>query len=397
VALAAEIPDGTVLAKDNIDRLKDDTFMGQKISSLLTERMEWEVRNTNRKYPLVKAAEPAVDPKWTAATQKHSNAVKYDPQSREVSGYQAGLPFPAISESDPAAGEKIMWNSYYGATNASQDVRCNVWIVTTNSKGLEASQTWVFDRIRNRGRLGSEGSTTADAGDWLSKTLFVGVSPQDIKGTGTFTIRYDAAGKLEDQWAYIKSVRRTRRLTGNAWMDPVGSFDFLNDDIYVYNARPSQYKQNKLVGKRWMLVTINFAPKRNAGKAGTPEEFDYMELKEAPYWNVKLPYAAREVWVIEATPPAEHPYSKKVVYIDAKTYTAYRGESYDKRGEPWRASDFFFTGKTGKTTGIKYAYQESGVFVDFKARHATHFVNTCDLDTGEKPSRYTAETLETFQ
>lgn len=396
VVQAAELPEGSVVSKANIDKVKDDTFMGQKIADLLAERMDWELRNTNRKFTLTKAPEPKVAPKWTEASQKYSSAVRYNAITREVSGYQAGLPFPAINEGDSSAGEKIMWNYYFGATNYPGDLRCDVWFPTVSSKGFEASQFWLFDRIRNRGRLFGE-SSTLDESDWLTKTIFVGVAPQDIKGTGTFTIRYDAPAKLEDQWVYVKSARRTRRLTGNAWMDPVGSFDFLNDDIYIYNARPSQYKQNKLIGKRWILAATNFNPQRNAAKAGTAEEWAYMDMKEAPYWNVNIPMTPREVYIVEATPPAEHPYSKKVMYVDSKVFNIYRGEFYDKKGEFWRLGEFFFTSKVGKTTGVNYTNSDAGVYIDFKARHATHFVAPCTHDNGAKPARYSAEGLETFQ
>ena len=67
-------------------------------------------------------------------------------------------------------------------------------------------------------------------GSILSKTLFFVTAPYDMKGVGIFTVRYDLP-KLEDTWVYVKSVRRTRRLSGGAWMDPVDGLDMLNDEI----------------------------------------------------------------------------------------------------------------------------------------------------------------------
>jgi hypothetical protein len=268
--------------------------------------------------------------------------------------------------------------------------------MTFNSGGFESSQSWVFDRIRNRGLLGN--SSTIDSGDWISKTIFVGVSPQDIKGTGTFTVRYDAQGKLEDQFVYIKSARRVRRLSGNAWMDPVGGFDFLDDDIYVYNARPSQYLHNKLIGKRWILASVDINMKQDKSKAGTPEEWPIIDSKEVPHWNVVVPMTPREVWVVEGTPPNEHPYGKKVMYVDTKLYGIYRGEVYDKKGEPWRSIDFFFGPAIGKDSGIKYMWQTTGTFVDFKARHATFFATPSPvMDRGRSTNEYTPNALESYQ
>ncbi|MFB9123486.1 DUF1329 domain-containing protein [Paraburkholderia dipogonis] len=395
-AVAAELPSGTVVSKANLDQVKNDTFMGHTIASLLTDREVTEINNFNRKFQLVKSAEPVVDSKWSEATEKDSGDVKYDPKTREITGYKAGLPFPTINQSDPDAGEKIMWNYYYGSPSYPHDFFSNVSFLTFNSSGFESSQGWVFDRTRNRGRLG--GSTSADGGDWLSKTIFVGVSPQDIKGTGTFTTRYDVAGKLEDQFVYIKSARRVRRLSGNAWMDPVGGFDFLDDDLFVYNSRPSQYLSNKVIGKRWILAGVDTKLHRDSSKSGSAEEWPVIDSKDAPYWNAIVPMTPREVWVVECTPPSEHPYGKKIVYVDTKLYGIYRGEITDKKGEPWRAIDFYYGPLTGNRTGIKYISALLGTYVDFKAHHATFFATPdAVVDRERSVGDYSPNALESYQ
>ncbi|TCG02385.1 hypothetical protein BZM26_00615 [Paraburkholderia strydomiana] len=394
-ALAAELPAGTVISKANLDQIKNDTFEGHTIESLLTDRMVWEIRNSNVKIPLAKA-DASVDPNWKEATQKYSSSVQYDPKTRAVTGYKAGVPFPTISESDADAGEKVMWDYYYGSPTYPRDFYAHVAFVTFNSGGFEASQDWVFDRLRNRGRLGN--APTLDNDDWITKTIFVATSPQDIKGTGTFTTRYDVNGKLEDQFVYIKSARRVRRLSGNAWMDPVGGFDFLDDDIYVYNARPSQYVSNKLIGKRWILAGLDTKVQHDSSKSGTAGEWPNIDSKEAPYWNVVTPMTPREVYVIEATPPAEHPYGKKVVYVDSKLFIAYRGEVYDKKGEPWRTFMQSAGQVVGKKSGIKYMSPAIGTFVDYKAHHATDFfVVDPVFDRDRSGSDYAPNALESYQ
>jgi Protein of unknown function (DUF1329) len=396
-ALAAELSDGTVISKANLDQIKNDTFMGHTIGSLLTEKVEWQIRNTGLKMKLGKSKEPEFDPKYVESTKKYSDQVKFDPKTREVTGWVAGLPFPDISESDPDAGEKVMWNFYYGSPYP-RDIKKDVYFVTVNSSGYEATQHYIFDRLINKGRLG-EGKTVLGDPDVLTKTMLVAVEPQDIKGTGTFTVRYDvSASKLEDQFAYIKSARRIRRLTGNAWMDPVGGLDFLNDDIYAYNARPSQYKQNKLIGKRWILAAVDYKVTRNAAKAGTLEEWPIIDSSgPAPYWYQKMNYAPREVWVVEGTPPPEHPYSKKIVYVDTKIPAVYMAETYDKKGDFWRYIEYGYDQLTGQTTGINYMTPAGGEFIDFKAKHETQFIAPGVVDYGAKWGQYTPEALEALQ
>jgi hypothetical protein len=396
-ACAAELPDGTVISKANLDQIKNDTFMGHTIASLLTEKVEWQVRNTGLKMPLGRAEEPVFDPKHIEATKKYSGQVKYDPATREVTGWVAGLPFPDISESDPDAGDKVMWNFYYGSPYP-KDMYKNVYFVTVNSSGYESTQHYVFDRLYNKGRLGEDSAVMGDP-DVLTKTFFVAVEPQDIKGTGTFTVRYDTgASRLEDQFAFIKTARRIRRLTGNAWVDPVGGLDFLNDDIYVYNARPSQYKQNKLIGKRWILTDVDYKNKRNPAGAGTVAEWPMIDSSEAPpFWYQKMIYTPREVWVVECTPPSEHPYSKKIVYVDAKVPVVYAGEAYDKKGDFWRYIEQAYGRSAGQTSGISYFTPDGGEFIDFKARHETFFFGPGPNDKGSKWGQYTPEALSSFQ
>jgi hypothetical protein len=394
---AAELPAGTVISKANPDQIKNDTFMGHTIASLLTETVEWQIRNTGFKMALVKSEEHVSDPKYTEATQKYSSQAKFDPQTREVTGWVAGIPFPDISESDPDAGEKVMWNYYYGSPHP-KDERKDVYFVTINSSGYEATQHYIFDRLFNKGRLGEDKAVLGDP-EVLTKTFFVALEPQDIRGTGTFTVRYDiSAAKLEDQFAYIKSARRIRRLTGNAWMDPVGGLDFLNDDIYVYSARPSQYKRNKLLGKRWILAAEGFKATRNTSKTNTAEEWSTIDANwTAPYWYQKVNYTPREVWVVEGTPPDEHPYSKKVVYVDIKNPTVYLGEAYDKKGDLWRVINFFYTWSAGQNSGIRTYDPEGAEFIDFKAKHETLFISPGPVDTGSRWGQYTPEALDALQ
>jgi hypothetical protein len=59
---AAELPAGTVISAENIDKIKNDTFEGHTIASLLTEKMEWRIRNNGWKLPLAKSQKVKLDP-----------------------------------------------------------------------------------------------------------------------------------------------------------------------------------------------------------------------------------------------------------------------------------------------------------------------------------------------
>lgn len=383
-AMSAELPSGTLIFKDNIDAVKNDTFEGHTIASLVTEKVEYQIKNTGMVLKLAKSRSIKLDPKFQEATEKYSSQVKYDPATREITGYVAGKPFPKISEQDPYAGDKVMWNFYYGAPQGSQIRYTLSWVLIDGTKGVDQVQDYTFVRLWKKNR-NDGGSPVLGDGSVLTETLYQATGPEDIKGTGTFTVRYDQP-RFEDQWAYIKSARRIRRLSGSAWMDPVGSLGMLNDDIYIWNSRPSLYKSTKLLGKRWILVSTNTQPRRDLGAKGTRGEWPTINTGTAPYWNSVLEYSPREVWVVEGTPPPEHPYSKKVVYVDVDVPVVYQGEIYDKKGEYWRQVQFDFRQQKGED-GVLYYPPVQGTHIDFKSKRASIFV-THTLKLGEQNFDY---------
>jgi hypothetical protein len=368
---AAELQAGTVIEKSNLDQVKNDTFEGHTIASLLTDKLEWQIRNWNLKIPLSHSKPVALDPRYADATKKYSDQVKFDEKTHEVTGWVSGVPFPNVDEHDPDAGWKLVWNFYYASPEGDNVDNKVTYLLISGDSGLERTQDWLFQRVYYKGRLGGD-KPVLDDGTVLTKTVFVATAPEDIRGLGTFTVRYDEP-RFEDSWAYIRSARRTRRLSGGAWMDPIGGLDQLNDDIYVWNARPSWYRQIKLVSRRWILASTDAKVGYDPAKKGTPDAWSTVDLSHAPYWNPKQTWQPREVWVIEGVPPAEHPYSKKIVYLDVNYPRIYMGEAYDKKGEFWKFINFHMQPSVGED-GIKYMSSVQGDTIDFKAKHASIFL-----------------------
>ncbi|MGH8806797.1 MAG: DUF1329 domain-containing protein [Noviherbaspirillum sp.] len=392
-AHAAELPSGTVIDKTNIDKVRADTFEGKTIASMLTDKLEWQIREWGLKITLSDSKPVELDPKYIDATKKNAGSVKFDPKTREASGWVAGIPFPNVSESDPHAGDKLIWNHYYASPEGDTADNKATFVLISADKGLESTQDWLFLRYYFKGRLGGDKPVVGD-GNVLTKTLFVATYPQDIKGLGTLTVRYDDP-RVEDSWAYIKSARRVRRLSGGAWMDPIGGLDYLNDDIYIWNARPTWYPKIKLLGKRWILAISDAKKGYNPSKKGTPEEWSSVDLKNWPHWNPTDTWQPREVYVIEGTTPPEHPYSKKIVYMDVNYPRLYLGEVYDRKGEFWKFINFH-TKPSVSEDGIKYVSSVQGDAIDFKARHASIYAFRSFKINGKdvKPDDFSIGTLE---
>lgn len=372
VAQAAELSPGTVIDKDNLAQHLNDTFEGHTIDSLLTERMKLLIQNEGLQLPL-KASEPIVLGKdYLAATQANAGKAVYNPDTRLVEGWVAGIPFPNVGEDDPHAADKLMWNHHYGQPGKNfQDFPNFGYLFINDKVGLERRQQWAFRRYFMKGRLGTDQVVEGD-GSILTKTLLYATYPNDIRGLGLFTIRYDSP-KLEDSWAYVKSVRRTRRLSGGTWMDPIGGTDQLNDDIEIFNAHPTWYPEYKLLGKRWVLTMHHSPGVTWDQKASGNAEFPIVDLDNWPHWNPNGHWEPRQVWVIEATTPPEHPYSKKVMYMDTEFPRFHQAEAYDRQGQFWKWMNYQLTSIQTEDGDVGIV-SAAGFTIDYQRRHGTVFI-----------------------
>jgi hypothetical protein len=383
MANAEELKEGTVITAANLDEMKSKTFEGKTIESMLSPMLETWIRDWALKMPLRHSEPMPVDERWIALTKKHSGQVKLDSASREISGFTAGCPFPAYQScfgpitdaavNDPDAALKVVWNASKNGGYPRGDLQ---WvpefefIFIDADKGVERAQTWAFIVSHLQGRL--QGETTLDPIIYKKNPLFA-VRPYDIAGLGTFTIRY-SDGRKDNVWAYLRNFRRTRRLSGGAWMDPIGGTDLLQDEKEVLDINPTWYKSYKLIGKRHVLAICH--SKRPSIDRSLKGQEAYIGIDHAnfPHWNPVDAWEPREVWVIEAIMPKEHVYSRKVMYMDAQIPLPLFGEAYDHKGNPWKLNFFGMTPIKGGDGGWG-VLSNSGHTLDFKRRHGTVFLH----------------------
>lgn len=387
------LSEGFVITKENVDAVKGKTFQGHTIESIVPERLMWQVRNWNLKLKLSTAVPGYFHPELDAATKTYSKEVKLDPTTFELSGYKAGLPFPNIDPEDSLAGVKVIWNAYLSMPQRTTNHFSSplfAFVFVDADIGIERVQHWAYKRIFYVNRVRGGGAPVIGDGDIMFKTIIGASFPQDIKGLGTYEIRYTSP-KLVDIWAYIRTVRRIRRLSGGAWFDAIGGTDLLQDELGVWNAHPSWFQSYKLVGKKPLLAIV-IAPWPSWNTKGTDyvSQFVAQNVSEWPHWNPTIPWSARDVYVIETTPPPAHPYSKKIVYIDAQYFVPFFLEAYDKKGDFWKWDTHLVgTAHDAQDPNIKLPVQPAGYIADFQRRHATWYhteswiFNSPDFDSEE--------------
>lgn len=379
-AQGKELEAGFIITKDNFEAVKNDTFEAKTLASMVPEKLEWMIKNFGLTIKLGHSKKIEMDPKYVQATKDWSKDVKFNPADRTVSGWKAGMLFPpeTIKMDDPHAGDKVIWNLRAATYGATMDLRDIAWVFADAKNGYERFQRFQSRRYYMEGRLDG-GPITVGEGAIAQKTYFVATHPQEIRGLGLFSVRYNQADskKPDDSYAYLKSVRRTRRMSGGAWMDPIGGTDQLYDDWDIWDAAPTKYLKNKLVERRWVLA-IAHSPEmsvdNSVGDDNIPRKYPRINLSEAPHCNPAkdIVWEPREVYVVEGTPPAEHPYSKKVVYMEVDFPRPYLGYAEDRKGEFWKMFIFQNRPDVGDD-GYKAVMPVIGHIIDVKRGHCTNW------------------------
>ncbi|MDY0207599.1 MAG: DUF1329 domain-containing protein, partial [Pseudomonas sp.] len=142
-AQAAELTPGTRIDAKTLAQHMSDSFEGHVISDLLTERMQILIKDEGLAITL-KASQPIVLGKdYMAATKANEGKAVYDHDTRLVSGWVAGIPFPKVTENDPDAAAKLIWNHHYAQpTKNLQDYPQFGYLFLNDKVGIERRQEW---------------------------------------------------------------------------------------------------------------------------------------------------------------------------------------------------------------------------------------------------------------
>lgn len=370
-AQAEEVAEGTLLNAQTIDSLLDKTLDGTPIRDVLVGQQEKMIRQFGWQMKLVKATPVNVTTGVIELTEQYKGQASLDGDKRLVN-YTTGVPFPDIDVADPDAGYKLAYNILrFGWLGDAMNLQPLNFLIIDGKKGLEKEQGWVYRRYLMSGRM-SEPHVEDES---IAKyEALINVYPNDTRGLGLLTVNY-TDGRLPDVYAYVKSLRRVRRLSSGAWADPVQGTDLLFDDTFGLNLDPTWYDNWKLLGKRRALVVDHSVlPALDEGASGNAK-YPFMKLDEPPYWNFQADnYEIQDVYELEGTPKSNHLVSRRHMFVGATMGAPkmYWQDHYDRKGEHWHTEFVAYRdwkwddGRTGPTS--------AGVLIaDVQRLHATAF------------------------
>ncbi len=392
--VAEEVTQGVVLDASNIDQLIEMTFDGHRVGDLLEANTELQIREFGLEMTLRTAPGPLLPSAAAAAmTAKHKGEATLDGQKR-LANHTSGIPFPDISVDDPDSGYKLAYNilrtGWFGDT---LDLDPMYFLIIDGKKGLQREQGWRFKRFLMTGRIAEPHTVDADVVKYES---LINLYPQDTRGVGILTVNYTDA-RLPDVYAYIKSLRRVRRLSSGAWADPISATDLLTDETFAVNLDPTWYDNWEVTGKRWILgTTDSHIQPLNLDSDDPKTRFAAMLWDKAPYWNYTEEYTPVQTWLLKGTPPKSHLNGYRVMYIgaDDPDLPLFHGSDfYDKKGDIWRKLRISFAnGIWGNGPGPTVTMVST---VDLQRLHATVLYQgpNWTYNTASNPADFTPEAL----
>lgn len=167
----------------------------------------------------------------------------------------------------------------------------------TISKVEDSTQDATFRLINSQGQeriRQTSGQTKLLPGTTDNRRIVVFTAPADIRGTKTLLIEH--SGGEDGIWIYLPAMKKVRRLVANNKKDSFVGTDFSYGDVIGYRV----------------------------------DDWNHTLLREETLTGVSC-------WVIQSTPKSAEVenisgYSRRISWIDKRSYIAIRTEIYDREG-----------------------------------------------------------------
>jgi hypothetical protein len=288
------------------------------------------------KMDIVKTVDYVLHPKFVEVTKKFGSQTKLSPKG-ELVDFVCGYPFdPAkLDKNDPQLGIKLAWNFDYRWQKGGPGF--DYWRTNFYKKGtLFRSMVGDYQRVWYSGRadLWPERTTLMKDGsesDLQWKEFLEMHSPFDLRGIKFLMMRYVSASKEDDTYSYLPTMRRVRRLSIAQRSDSMLGMEHTFDDFSGNNAKIPSWNW-KYVGETKMLVVAD-------SKVRGYPYVEHLDMGPSGI-SIAVPednWQMRDVWVVEGVPkPADHPYSKKVLFFDKQTFAVYNTITWDRKGETYK-------------------------------------------------------------
>jgi Protein of unknown function (DUF1329) len=316
------------------------------VKPLVSPGVYWAITHGMR-IQVVPTSQIEWPPPYREATEKYSQQVRLSEDRRTVIGYVAGQPFPLIDLNDPDIATKLVWNNVFRPiTSDDYDLRfydCQTQYVRPGQEqriidDIEIGHYAGYDLV---GRTEVD-PTPVDPDYKRSNRLWMFalypiLAPQESRGQGLIRYRYGDPNRGDDSWDWQPGSRRVRRLNEAILSSATGAQTYDPDHYSGFNPKTEQYNY-KFLGMRDMLASVHasHSPEMtcpyDGGATACPED-----------WEL------RRTYIIDATPRRDRKDASQaldketVIYLDAEAWFEPYIDTYDQKGQLWRAHIYWLT------------------------------------------------------
>ena len=377
---------GMTINKDNAAKLKDvmDPFTARYV-----EQGWFEIR-TGPTFSLPQNAN------YIRQTKLNADKVSLTAQGT-LAGFVAGRPFPQEPDAqDPQAGLKLIWNFQRSINAGDSETIHPFWWTFRNARTGQTERQirfeWHFLNWKHRVMFEPMPDITPNPGQIFRSIYSKVLEPFDLANTQLLIQRYEDDLQRDDGWLYLGFQRRVRRLAVGQITDAFLGTDAMIEDFEGYNGRISDYNWTYR-GTRNMLMPFekhNEQPELDTEPAGDKDGFRFVKFGGQGNCFPQVTWQLRKAYVVEGNPKdANHPLSKRMVYMDAESATLPIVNLYDKKGTPWK---YFPICKShsdhhlAKNKGVGVAIDDCALFFDEQAMHCTTLQFKSYINPQENPS-----------
>ena len=264
---------------------------------------------------------------YIVATLGAGDQVRLGDDGAELAAYRAGLPFAALSETDPQAGLKVAWNIRY---RDSAD-RIEQWTetVSRDSQGQtqytfssHSAQAFGMYRARQEYNVADWRSSGIVAKEYVQLLSFPFDQTSAPAGhaMGFLRHRYQTDRRPIGQWMTAPNSGQFRTVGHNPEASALG-FTMIAEDVVGEQIPTFDWR---LVARQLALAP-GFVRGRTARFGGSGGGYP------------TDPWELRQVYVLETLPRSpKHPYSRRVLYVDQQTAAPLYALMFDAEGRHWR-------------------------------------------------------------
>ncbi len=361
---------GMVINQGNVDQFEDAMDPGM-FDHLKNGRFEMQTAPTGSL---------ELHPNYIQATRDAAASPPVLNAEGIVENFVAGRPFPEEPDvNDPNAGVKLAWNYQYGYNWGDNADICPFFWKYKNMKNgnLERTIQWCFRFLNWKHRVNTQPTPELpnNNGELFRSIYTIALEPFDLKDTQLLIHRYKDDLKRDDAWLYLGFQRRVRRLATGQTTDAFLGTDVMIEDFEGYNNRVSDYDWKYINTKNVFLPFHRHNSLRLSEDHQEADGYQYVEFGGKGACFADTTWELRKVYRVEATPKDKnHPLSRRVMNIDAQTFTLPQSALYDRKGDFWKTFSICQAypdehHELNKGSGV--AIDDCFMVIDVQAQHCT--------------------------